>query len=79
MRPGSEPMIDRLAVYRACQPPGTPRAAAMADKVSPGRTVHVAACSAGSAETLAVLAVTDSLVRITWVLLAMLMFAWATG
>jgi hypothetical protein len=51
----------------------------MADRVSPGRTVHVTACSAGRELALAVLAVTDSLVRITRVLLAVLVFAWAAG
>jgi hypothetical protein len=51
----------------------------MADRVSPGRTVHVTACSAGPELALAVLAVTDSLVRITWILLAVLVFAWAAG
>ncbi len=76
---GSGPMACRLAAYRACQPPGTWSAAAMPDKVSPGRTVHVPACRAGSAVTPAFAAVTDSLARTAWVLLAMLMFAWAAG
>ena len=45
----------------------------MADRVSPGRTVHVAADSAGPAVASAVIAVTDSLARITRVLLALLL------
>jgi hypothetical protein len=49
----------------------------MVERVSPGRTVHVAAGPAGDAVTLAVLTVTDSLARTTCVLLTMLMFAWA--
>src|SRR5882724_2728560 len=51
----------------------------MADKVSPGRTVHLAARSAGPAVTRAFSVVTDSLVGTTCVLLAMPMFAWAAG
>ena len=38
MRAGSGPMTRRLAAYRAGQPPGTPSAAAMPDRVSPGCT-----------------------------------------
>ena len=38
MRPGSGPTARRLAAYSAGQPPGTPSAAAMPDRVSPGCT-----------------------------------------
>ena len=37
---GSWPMACRLAAYSAGQPPGTPSAAAMPDKVSPAATVY---------------------------------------
>jgi hypothetical protein len=82
---GLAPTALRLAAYRACQPPGTRSPEAMADRVSPGSTVHVAARPARCAVTAAVLAVTESLVRITGVLVvlavlmltAVLMFAWA--
>src|ERR1700733_2329302 len=91
MRLGSGPMALRLAAYRACQPSGTRSLVATADRVSPGRTVHVAARTAGCAVTSAVLMVTVSLIRITGVLVmvlvlvllavlmfsAVLMFAWA--
>src|SRR6185312_7857763 len=43
IRSGSGPTAVSLAAYRAGQPPRTPSAAAIADRVSPGRTVHVAA------------------------------------
>src|ERR1700722_11906673 len=42
IRPGSGPITRRFAAYRACQPPRTPSAAAMADKVSPGATAYLA-------------------------------------
>ena len=63
-------MALRLAAYRACQPPGTRSPAAMADRVSPGRTVHVAARTAGCAVTSAVLVATDSLISIAGALIA---------
>src|SRR6201986_5070675 len=84
MRLGLGPMALRLAAYRACQPPGTPSPAAMPDRVAPGRTVHVAARTAGCAVTAAVLVATDSLISIAGalivvvlvlVLLAVLMFS----
>ena len=41
MTSGSAPITRRLAAYSARQPPRTPRAAAMALRVSPGRTTQV--------------------------------------
>src|SRR6185437_1322310 len=89
IRPGSGPMAARLAAYRAGQPPGTPRSAATADRVSPGRTVHVAAGWAArrAAVTSVVAAGADALVKTARVLLATLvavlltavpMLGWAT-
>src|ERR1700761_2512836 len=60
----------------------------MADKVSPGRTVHVAAGLAAGTAGLTVMAAADSLSRVAWalpgaaagvawVILAVLVFAWA--
>jgi hypothetical protein len=46
-------------------------------RVSPGRTVHVAAGLAAGEAVLAVMAAADSLSRVAWVILAMLVFAWA--
>src|SRR6185437_770445 len=66
MMSGSGPMTVLLGAYRAGQPPGSPRAAAMPDRVSPGRTVHRAGPdgwrAAGAASRAA-----DTLARVTWV------------
>jgi hypothetical protein len=35
------PITGRLAAYRACQPPGTAKAAAMLERVSPGATEYL--------------------------------------
>src|SRR6185437_2269948 len=59
---GSGPMTALFTAYSACQPPGSPRATATADRVSPGRTVHRAgldgrraagASASGAADVLA--------------------------
>src|ERR1700745_579834 len=47
MTSGSAPTRGRLAAYRAGQPPGTRRAAAIVDRVSPGRTRYLVAVAGG--------------------------------
>ena len=53
MTSGSGPMTCRFAAYSAGQPPRTPSAAAMPDRVSPGCTTYPAPGSAAAASTAA--------------------------
>src|SRR5215470_9692283 len=71
---GSGPMARRLAAYSAGQPPRTPNRSAMPDNVSPCCTTYLVICLVavtGAAATLNVL------VRMTSVLPAVRVFAWA--
>src|SRR2546430_338073 len=74
MTSGSEPMRGRLAAYRAGQPPRTANRAAMPDRVSPSCTTYLAAGRAAVPGAAAALSV---LVRVTSVLLAARVSAWA--
>src|SRR5579862_7355873 len=76
IRPGSGPMTARLAAYSAGQPPGTPRAAAMPDSVSPGRTAYRAAAAGMAAWTAAAVGPTGR-AAVSWVFVAMRVAAWA--
>src|SRR5215469_7345352 len=77
IRFGSEPMTCRLAAYRAGQPPRTPRAAAIEVRVSPGRTAQVSVDAAASGAAVTASRLAGTLAGATWVLLAMLVLAWA--
>ena len=77
IRPGSGPMACLLAAYSAGQPPGTPRAAAMPDSVSPGRTTYRAAAPAGMAAWTAAAAGLTGRAAVSLVFVAMRVAAWA--
>src|ERR1700729_3884746 len=82
MTSGSGPISDRLAAYRAAQPPRTENRAAMPDNVSPCCTTYLApgraAVSLAAAVVPSATTALSLLVRVTSVLLlAMRIFAWA--
>src|SRR5579859_5526353 len=77
---GLGPMACRLAAYRAGQPPRTASAAAMRDRVSPGRTAYLGdwAGLPGAGFRPPAMAVVVKVVRVTGVvLIAMRWVAWA--
>ena len=64
MTSGSRPISDRLAAYRAAQPPRTDSRAAMPDNVSPGCTTYRAAGLAARTDTVATLTVSARMIPV---------------